>query len=128
MSQGEIERIKAAWAAYNEGDFDAVMDMLDDGVEIRRLGGLETLRGKEAIRDWLAPDAYEFQRFDELTEFQENGDRILVACDWHARGRGSGIDVDGRMFLVFTVRGDKWSRLEVYLDEDEGLRATGLLE
>jgi ketosteroid isomerase-like protein len=128
MSQGDIERIKAGWAAYNEGDFDAVMDMLDEGVEIRRLGGLETLRGKEAIRDWLAPDAYEFQRFEELTEFRENGDRILVTCDWHARGRGSGIEVDGRMFLVFTFRGDKWSRLEVYLDEDEGLKAAGLLE
>lgn len=76
MSQGDIERIKAGWAAYNEGDFDAVMDMLDEGVEIRRLGGLETLRGKEAIRDWLAPDAYEFQQFEELTEFRENGDRI----------------------------------------------------
>jgi ketosteroid isomerase-like protein len=128
MSQVDIERIKAGLAAYNEGDFDALMDMLDEGAELRRLGGLETLRGKEAIRDWLAPDAYEFQRFEALTEFRENGDRILVTCDWHARGRGSGVEVDGRMFVLFTVRGDKWSCLELYLDEDEGLKAAGLLK
>lgn len=128
MSEGDIERIKAGLAAYNEGNFDAVMDMADEGAELRRLGGLETLRGREAIRDWLTPDAYEFQRFDQLTEFRENGDRILVTCDWHGRGRGSGVEVDGRMFLVFTLRGDKWSRLEIYLDETEGLKAAGLSE
>jgi hypothetical protein len=87
MSQADIERIKAGLAAFNEADYERVLEGWDEDAEIRRLGGAETLRGKEAIRNWLAPDTIE-QR-GEPTEFRENGERILVTCDWRVAVRGA---------------------------------------
>ncbi len=124
MSQADIERIKAGLAAFNEGDYERVLERWAEDAEIRRLGGAETLRGKEAIRNWLTPDTVE-QR-GEPTEFRENGERILVTCDWRVRGTGSGIEVATKVFLLFTVRGDKVIRLEPYQDEKEALEAAGL--
>jgi ketosteroid isomerase-like protein len=121
----DIELIKAGLAAYNEGNFERFLDRWDEDAEVRRLGGAGTLRGKEAIRSWLAPDAMEYQRGEPI-EFRENGERVLVACDWHFRGRGSGIEADTRVFLLFTLRGDKVIRLENYRDENEALEAAGL--
>ncbi len=125
MSQAEIERIKAVMTAFNEGDFERLLDTMDEDAEVQRLGGLETLRGREAIRNWQTPDAIEYQRA-EPTEFRESGDRILVTCDWRVRGRGSGIEVDTKVFPLYTLRGNKVIRLRAYQNEKEALQAAGL--
>ena len=65
MSEADFERIKAVQEAFNEGDFESLLGMFDDDAKLQRLGGLETLRGREAIRAWLAPDAIEYQRGDQ---------------------------------------------------------------
>ncbi len=114
-------------AAFNEGDFERVLDTMSEDAEIQRLGDAETLRGREAIRNWLPPDAIDYQR-GKPTEFRENGERILVTCDWRARGRGSGIEVDTKVFLLYTLRGNKTIRIEAYQDEKEALEAAGLSE
>jgi ketosteroid isomerase-like protein len=53
---------------------------------------------------------------------------VLVACDWHIHGRGSGVDVDTRLFMLFTMRAGKVARLENFGDERGALEAAGLRE
>ena len=84
------------------------------------------MRGKEAIRSWLIPDAID-QRGEPI-EFRDHGERVLVTCDWHAHGRGSGVDVDTRLYLLFTMRAGKVAPPEGFGDEQEALEAAGLRE
>jgi ketosteroid isomerase-like protein len=126
MSQTDIETLKAGFDAYNDGDFERMLEHWDEDAEAVRLGGGEPLRGKSAIRNWLAPEAID-QRGEPI-EIRDYGGRVLVTCDWHIHGRGSGADVDTRVYILFTMRAGKVTRLENFADEQEALEAAGLSE
>jgi ketosteroid isomerase-like protein len=126
MSQADIETLKMGFEAYNKGDFERVLETWDEDVEVVRLGGGEPLRGKEALRKWLIPDAIDQQA--EKIEFRDFGERVLVSCDWHVHGRGSGVQFDTRVFLLFTMRSGKVIRAEGFLSEQDALQAAGLSE
>ena len=126
MSQADIENLKAGFDAYNDGDFERLLELWDEDVEIVGLLVAKSLRGKEAARSWLVPEAID-QRGEPI-EFRDLGGRILVTCDWHIHGRGSGVDVDTRLYLLFTMRVGKVARLEAFGDEQEALEAAGLSE
>jgi ketosteroid isomerase-like protein len=126
MSQADIETLRAGFDAYNDGDFERMLETWDEDAELVRLGGGEPLRGKEAIRSWLVPEA--IHQSGEPIAFCDYGERVLVTCDWHVRGMGSGVEVDTRLFLLFTLRAGKVTRLENFGDEQEALEAAGLTE
>jgi ketosteroid isomerase-like protein len=127
MSRADIDLIKAVIAAFNDGDFPRMLDLFDEDAEVQRVGGLATVHGKEAIGEWLAPDAIEDQH-GEPTAFRRIGEQILVSCDWRIRGRGSGIEVETEVFLLATLRDGRITRVAVYLHEPEALEAAGLSE
>ena len=124
MSQADIEALRAGFDAYNDGDFDRLLELWEEDVEVVGLLVGGPLRGKEAARSWLVPDAID-QRGEPI-EFRDLGGRVLVTCDWHIHGRGSGVDVDTRLYILFTMRAGKVARLEALRDEQEALEAAGL--
>ena len=126
MSQADVETLKAGFDAFNQGEFERFLDHWDDDVEVVRLGGGEPLRGKETARRWLVPDAID-QRGEPI-EFRDYGERVLVTCDWYTHGRGSGVDVDTRLYILFTMRAGKVARVEGFRDEQVALEAAGLSE
>ncbi len=126
MSQTDIENLKAGFEAYNAGDFERLLDLWDEDIEVVPLGGGEGLRGRDAVRGWLAPDVID-QRGEPI-EFRDYGGRVLATCDWHIHGRGSGVDVDTRVYLLFTMRAGVVARMEGFGDEQLALEAAGLSE
>ena len=124
MSQTDIENLKAGFDAYNDGDYEGMLELWDEDVELVRLGGGEPLRGKDAIRSWLVPEAID-QRGEPI-EFRDYGGRVLAICDWQTHGRGSGVNVDSRLYLLFTMRAGKVARVENFGGEQEALEAAGL--
>jgi ketosteroid isomerase-like protein len=126
MSQADIETLKAGFDAYNDGDFKRLLETWEEQIEVLGLLVGGPLRGKEAARSWLAPEAID-QRGEPI-EFRDLGGRVLVTCDWHVHGRGSGADVDTRLYFLFTMRAGKVARLETFGDEQEALEAAGLSE
>jgi ketosteroid isomerase-like protein len=127
MSQADIENLRAGFDAYNDGDFERMLELWEEDVEVAgRLVSGKPLRGKEAARSWLVPEAID-QRYEPI-EFRDLGGRVLVTCDWHAHGRKTGIDVDNRLYLLFTMRAGKVARLENFAAEQEALEAAGLSE
>jgi ketosteroid isomerase-like protein len=126
MSQADIEALKEGFDAYNGEDFERLLDLWDEDVEIVGLLVAKSLRGKAEARSWLMPEAID-QRGEPI-EFRDVGGRVLVTCDWHIHGRGSGVDVDTRLYILFTMRAGKVARLEAFGEEQEALEAAGLSE
>jgi len=87
--------------AINRGDFDAAIELADPGIVFVRPGGLPELRGVEAVRAWMEPDAFESQRY-ELLDFEADGDRLLTRQTTMARGAGSGIEMEIEALTVWT--------------------------
>jgi ketosteroid isomerase-like protein len=127
MSQGKVEKLRAAYEAFNRGDFDAAVQLARPDAEFVRPGLEPTLRGAAAIREWMEPDAFGEQRIEPL-DFEVSGDRVLMRQRTRARGARSGIELDVETWAVFTFDGGLIARGEVYaLDQEaEARRAAGL--
>jgi len=114
-----IEQLKQHNDAINRGDFDAAIELADPDIVFVRAGGLPELRGAEAIRAWMEPDAFESQRY-ELLGYELVGNRILTRTRTIARGAGSGIEMEIEALTVWTFNPKgKVARVEVFLVQDE---------
>jgi ketosteroid isomerase-like protein len=85
----------------------------------RGIDGLARLN--EEIRDvWE-----EFRNVSE--QFIDAGDRVVVIVTSHARGRGSGVELETRTYAtICTLRDGQVTRVEVGVDPNEALKAVGL--
>jgi len=61
-------------------------------------------------------------------EFRDLGDSVLVLGRADGRGRGSGVDVDMPLGVIYDFRDGRVSRVGTYLDHGEALRAARLPE
>jgi ketosteroid isomerase-like protein len=125
-----IARLRRSYDAFNRGDFDAAAEVAHPGIEFVRPGGQPPLRGADALRRWMEPEAFEQQVIEPL-EFSIAGDKVLVRAHARGQGAGSGIEVDTDFWAVWTVNDDGLAtRLEWYLDhqEAEAREAAGVSE
>ena len=115
---------------WNEGDDEAVLALYaEDAVQQNGEEWLEqsTFRGHEEIRaameEWQA--MWETTRVvvDELLEIEP--DKVVAVGAWHMRGRASGIPGEMPIFVLFTVRDGKVTRLEWHSDRDSAVAAAG---
>jgi ketosteroid isomerase-like protein len=51
------------------------------------------------------------------------GDDVVTTYRVHGRGRGSGVEVDQRLTLVWTVRHGKIARVRAYAERGQALEA-----
>jgi ketosteroid isomerase-like protein len=120
-----VEKLRAAYEAFNRGDFDMAAELADPEVEYVRPGLEAPLRGAAAVREWMEPDAFEEQRVQPL-EFEANDNRVLIRQRTRARGAGSGIELSIETWIVFTFDSGLITRGEAFLLEDEAREAAGL--
>ena len=116
--------------AFNRRDFEAVVQLVRPDIEFVRTGGMSSVKGVAALREWLEPDAIEEQRFEPL-DFRVNGDKVLVRAHATGRGAGSGIEIDLVTFGVCTLNDHGLvKKAQVFLphEEAEALEAAGLRE
>jgi ketosteroid isomerase-like protein len=119
------DRLRDAYEAFNRGDVDAILDLLHPDIEwVPPPTSLEPqpLRGREAVREYLAPNFFESQAVEPLETIEE-GNRLLVAAHVRARGRGSGVELDQTAYHVLTIEEARVVRFEVHVDRVEALRA-----
>ena len=98
-----IDALRRTYEAFNRGDFDAAVEMAHPEIEFVPAGGQASLRGAEALRAWMEPDAFEEQRIEPL-DFRVEGNKVLVRQHAQARGAGSGIELDHRDLDRLDVR------------------------
>jgi ketosteroid isomerase-like protein len=125
-----ISRLRRAYEAFNRADFDAAMEVAHPEIEFIPLGGQSPLRGADALREWMEPDAFENQQIQPV-EFRMRGDKVLVHQLATARGAGSGIELNLDAWAVWTFDDDgRATRVQSFLphQEIEALEAAGLSE
>jgi ketosteroid isomerase-like protein len=68
-----------------------------------------------------------WERFSpEMVEVFECGPERLITLDLvRARGKGSGIDMEARGAMLWTVQGGKIVRVKMFQTKDEALQAVG---
>ena len=126
MSPGRVEDLRTAYAALNAGDIDAALRFAVEDLVIHRAGPDPPIRGKAAVKAFVAPDAFSEQTF-ELLELRENGSFAFVWLTVHARGAGSGLAVEQQLAHVWAFRDDGLAKsLTVTLDRAGALEAAGL--
>jgi ketosteroid isomerase-like protein len=114
-----IDLLRRSNEAINRGDFDAAVEMADPEIVVVRPGGLPELRGADAVRAWMEPDAFESQTY-QLLDHEVEGNRVLTRQRTVARGAGSGIEmeIDSLTVWTFNDRG-KVVRVETFPEQDE---------
>jgi ketosteroid isomerase-like protein len=129
MSQENVEIVRRFYEAISRGDYagalarlapDVVYGVLQEGPS----------HGPDAVRAMWDRWESEWQEGGTTVpeEFIDAGDRIVVAVHESGRARGSGIEVDVRVFNVFTLRGGKVVRKVELTKRSEALEAAGLRE
>jgi len=125
-----IASLRRTYEAFSRADFDHAMEIAHPEVVLVPPGGQSPLKGANALRAWMEPDAIEEQRI-EPREFRVNGDKVLVHQRTWARGAGSGIELEVDLWVVWTLTDDGLvTRIEAFLvhQEGEALAAAGLQE
>jgi ketosteroid isomerase-like protein len=136
MSLRNVEIVRGQIDAFNRGDFDAALDVLDEDVEweVPRIAALDApasgvIRGREEMVQtfarWL--EAWESYAF-RITEALGHGERVFVAGLQTGRGRNSGLDVTVPTFHAFTLRDGKIVVMSSFSERAEALEAVGLSE
>jgi ketosteroid isomerase-like protein len=134
-SRERIELVESAFEAWNRGDIDGFAEHVAEDVawlEVsgRPEGGGDTeLVGRDRMRHSLRSlfEAWESYHL-EAERIEDLGDRVVAIVRETARGRASGLEVDGRWGYVLTVADDEIVRVEAYRDAGHALQVTGLSE
>ena len=129
MSQENLTLFRTGLAAWNEGDYDAIVDMCHPDVEWtfsdRLPDATGRIRGKAEVRRF-------FQNFtSDWSEISIRAERIAdtssdVVADvaFHALGR-DGIEVSMHFVHVWTVRDGQIVRFRGFRSFEEALEAVG---
>ena len=86
--------------------------------------------GEPGIRQWLAEMEDHWDYFETCPEdFEDLGDRVLAFGHWRARGRASGVTLDGQPATWLAhIRDGTLFRQRTYTDRAEALAAAGITE
>jgi ketosteroid isomerase-like protein len=132
MPQEEVDVVLDQFAATNERDFPRAMSYYAEDVELVvepdafLQGG--TFKGRDAVGEWFGDWFRTFEpgyRF-EIDEARDLGEVVYLSARHRGRGRASGAEVQGRMGYLYTVRGGKIVRAELYRSPAAALEAAGL--
>jgi ketosteroid isomerase-like protein len=133
MSEENVEKVRRSLEALASGDVEEMLSYFDPKAELHSaiIGGAEgkVFRGHDGLRRWYAETGEIFEELEiEFAEYRDLGDRIVAFGRIHARGRGSGMEIDSPTGWVFTARGGRVVKAEGFLNRAEALEAAGLLE
>jgi ketosteroid isomerase-like protein len=122
-----IELVREALAAFTRGEVERALEFADPNIVCLRAPPLpdpQTYHGLAGVlqmyEDWTA-DFDEFQM--DPVEFTESGDRVIVEMIQRGTGRASGVTIEGRFWLVYTVIGGRITRQDAFLTREQAVAA-----
>jgi ketosteroid isomerase-like protein len=133
MTSERIELLRGGYEEANRGDYDAMLGRWHPEVVIHDPSRPDTSSpdrdwhghdgARRYLQDWQ--DSFSESRM-EPEEFFEQGDWVITRVRVHARGRGSGIEVENVRHHAAEIRDGQVTRLEVHEDRGAALRAADI--
>jgi uncharacterized protein len=128
MSQENVEVVRRAVEAYVAGDLEKGLAEADPEIVWNPIEETPT-QGHDAVRENLRRWEADWEDLRTVPEeFLDAGERVVVTVHLAGRGRGSGIDVDVRLYQVWTIHDGKAVRMDEFSERAEALEAVGLSE
>jgi uncharacterized protein len=132
MSEENVETMRAAYAAWNRDDLDAVLQIIHEDLvweEDSQISGV----GLDSI--YRGPAGYLKRQRDafgvwhrmrtEDEEYLDAGEHVVVSFRAVASSRGSNVEIAMPLVEVFTLRDGKIIHRRVYRDRAAALKAAG---
>jgi ketosteroid isomerase-like protein len=138
VSQENVEIVRRVFEAVARRDAASIIALYDPEIEVHfapgtladRMGEASTFRGLEGLRAFDRELRQAFEDFEtNCEELIEAGERVVSVSRYRARGRRSGVEVDGPpQFLIWTIAEGRITRVDWFDTRDEALDAAGLSE
>ena len=135
MSRENLEVVRRIYEAVASRDRARILTLYDEGVEIDfapgtladHIGGT-VWTGHEGLRSFDRELREAFEDFETTyEELIDAGEFVVSVSRYRARGRASGVEVDGPLqFGVWSIRRGKVTRAAWYSTRTEALEAAGL--
>jgi ketosteroid isomerase-like protein len=130
MSKENVEVVRAAFLAFEEGEMDGVLRLCDEDIEVTQPRELPDVSPRqhghagvlEAFAIW--PEQWDDFRVDIL-RVEDVGEHVLVTTLQGGRGKDSGAQVEAQFTFLFSFRGGKISEWRMFMREVEALEAAG---
>jgi ketosteroid isomerase-like protein len=127
MAGENLELVRLAHEALNGGDMDALLALCD--VEFRldmsdRVFNPAVYEGHDGILRFYSEvrDVWESYLW-EPEKLLPAGENVVALLRSGGRGRGSGVEVEGRTAMVWTVQDGRATALRFFRDRDAALKA-----
>ena len=138
MSEETLATLRRGYEAFNRGDTSVIREFAREvatpDVEWGATGafpGVDGMyRGPEAIQEWMDVIRSAWEEFEvSLDEVLHDGDDVVVVAELlRGRGRGSGVEVEMRIFSTYWFEEGKLRRRAAFTERKEALEAAGLEE
>jgi len=132
MSQENVEIARAAFAAWNAGNMDALHELCDPGIIVRGLEGSPEGPGPTAGREAVMRgfrrmrETWDADTAEATTAFIDAGDRVVARFIWRGAGHGPAFGLE--VTAVYTMRTGRVFLVEYFRDHAEALEVVGLSE
>jgi ketosteroid isomerase-like protein len=124
------QRIQAAFDAFNERNFDLLVELCHPDVEWtppEELPGSRTYHGRAGVREAIGDMVGVFTDLNaEAVRFEERGDVVVGLYQWRGTGAGSGASIDAfevQAGFVCEFEGDLARRVRFWTDWNSALEA-----
>src|SRR5690349_4974583 len=131
MSQENVDLVREMCEAFLAGNLLGSLETLHpDVVWHGTIGGLDEMRtahGHHEVIEGFAESVRDWERHSlEVERYIDAGDSVVVF--WHENGRGkaSGVEVETRTAVVYTVGEGKVVEVQGYMERAAALEALGL--
>jgi len=126
------ELVRRALAALNAGDIEGLTAVCDRDFELDmsdRVFNPSTYRGHDGIRQFHTEVLEVWEHYTwEPDRIVDHGDLVVALLRTSGKGRGSGLEVERKTAMLWTVRDGKAISLRFYRDQDRALEAAASLE
>jgi ketosteroid isomerase-like protein len=130
MSHQNMEVVRRAHDALNAGDMDALVALCDTEFRLDmsdRVFNPAVYTGHDGIRRFYSEVRDVWVSYVwEPEKLMEAGDNVVALLRSIGTGQGSGVEVERRTAMVWTVRERRATALRFFRDRNEALTAVGL--
>ena len=135
MSDGQanVDRARAATELFQRGEVEAFLATMDPEVEIFSTPDLPNpgrFAGREGWIEWTSQWFDAWADFEvEIEDYEPVGERhVLMSARQRAKGAGSGVPVEMRVYYLTEYRDGLATRFHLYADREEALEVARAAE